>query len=296
MSNTILSVTEYANRAVDYLARQKSLLSTLDLGYVGPEMAANKGETVNVAKPPSFTAVAYNGATLGSMQDINQGTVAVTLDTDVIVPVELSLREAGKSATDVESSIIAPAMDAFTKSFDASILAAFVAGDTLTAIPDAVQSIAQMELGLVALRDVECPMNDMHYAVANSDASTLRQIQALYSQDTNRMNDNRSDGDVVGAYANMDIFGTTAISAAGATTLNWMYDSKFATVAMRPLNTLAVAGAEVGVAIFEGMAITVTKQWNSATQASILVFRALYGAKVLDGNRGINVITTGLGA
>ena len=242
------------------------------------------------------TAVAYNGATLGSMQDINQGTVAVTLDTDVIVPVELSLREAGKSATDVESSIIAPAMDAFTKSFDASILAAFVAGDTLTAIPDAVQSIAQMELGLVALRDVECPMNDMHYAVANSDASTLRQIQALYSQDTNRMNDNRSDGDVVGAYANMDIFGTTAISAAGATTLNWMYDSKFATVAMRPLNTLAVAGAEVGVAIFEGMAITVTKQWNSATQASILVFRALYGAKVLDGNRGINVITTGLGA
>ena len=295
MANTILSVTEYANRAVDYLARRKSLLSTLDLGYVGPEMAANKGETVNVAKPPSFTAVAYNGATLGSMQDINQGTVAVTLDTDVIVPVELSLREAGKSANDVESTIIAPAMDAFTKSFDASILTAFAAGDTLTAIPEATQSIAQMELGLVALRDAECPMNDLHYAVANSDASTLRQIQALYSQDVNMRNNNQMSGDVVGAYAGMDIFGTNAISAAGATTSNWMYDSKFATVAMRPLNTLAVAGAEVGTAFYEGMAITVTKQWNSATQASILVFRALYGAKVLDGNRGINIISDGLG-
>lgn len=295
MANTILSVTEYANRAVDYLARQKSLLSTLDLGYVGPEMAANKGETVNVAKPPSFTAVDYNGATLGSMQDINQGTVAVTLDTDAIVPVELSLREAGKSANDVEKTIIAPAMDAFTKKFDTAILTAFAAGDTLTAIPEAVQSIAQMELGLVSLNDAECPMNDLHYAVSNSDASTLRQIQALYSQDVNAQNNNQMSGDVVGAYAGMDIFGTTAISAAGETTSNWMYDSKFATVAMRPLNTLAVAGAEVGVAYYDGMAITVTKQWNSATQASILVFRALFGAKVLDGNRGINVITTGLG-
>jgi hypothetical protein len=61
------------------------------------------------------------------------------------------------------------------------------------------------------------------------------------------------------------------------------------------LNTLAVAGAEVGVATYGGMAITVTKQWNSATQASILVFRALYGCKVLDGNRGINIISDGLG-
>jgi hypothetical protein len=295
MANTILSVTEYANRAVDYLSRKKSLLSTLDLGYVDETMAMNKGETANVAKPPSFTVAAYNGATLGSMQDINQGTVAVTLDTDVIVPVELSLREAGKSANDVEATIVAPAMDAFTKSFDASILTAFAAGDTLTAIPEAAQSIAQMELGLVALNDADCPMTDLHYAVANSDASTLRQLQALYSQDINSANNNRSAGDVVGAYGGIDIFGTNAISAAGATTSNWMYDSKFATVAMRPLNTLAVAGAEVGVATYGGMAITVTKQWNSATQASILVFRALYGCKVLDGNRGINIISDGLG-
>jgi len=294
MANTILSVTELANRGVDVLVNMRPMVNTFNNDVVTGELAMNKGETVNVALPPSFTAATYNGSTLTS-QDINNGSVAVTLDKDEVVPTTISNREYGKSAQDLDDTVILPIMKALSTGMDASIFTALAAGDTLTAVPDAAFSIAQIELGLRALLATDCPDNDLHMSISHYDASVARQIQGIYSQDINRENNNRSTS--VGSYAGIDIFGTSSISSAGATIDNWLYDSNFATVAMRGLADVTDApGVEAATASYKGMTVTVTRQWDTAKQAVVTVFRTLYGVKVLDGNRGINVITTGLGA
>lgn len=291
MANTILSVTELANIAVDYLYRKRGLVGTLWNDPTEAAIAMNKGETVNVATPASFTAASYNGSSY-TAQDINQSSVAVTLNKDYVVPISISLREKGKSANDIEQYTIAPIMDALLKQMDSDILTEFDAGDTTTPIPEvATITIAQMELGIQALKANE--VDPEYFAVSNLDGSNLRQIQAIYSQDTNRLNDNRSLA--IGAYGGIDIFDTTAIDSSGATTANWMYHSTAATVAMRPLNVMAVPGVEIATASYQGMSVTVTEQWNSAKQAAEWVFRCLYGVKTLDGGRIVKVITDGTG-
>jgi hypothetical protein len=293
MSNTILSVTELANRAVDTLVQMRPLVETLDNDMVAAEMAMNKGETVNVAIPPTFTAATYNGSSL-TIQDINNGSVAVVLDQDVVVPIAIPNREFAKSAQDLNRTVITPIMEAFVVQMDAGILTKFDAGDTLTPIAESTNfTIAQMELGIAALAGVNCPLTDLHFAISQKDASEARQIQAIYSQDVNSLNNNRLA--TVGSYAGIDIFGTTAIASTGTDVENWLYDSKFATVAMRALDVQSVSGVEVGVASYKGMTITVTRSWDYDTQAVQTVFRALYGVKVLDGNRGIKVIIDGSG-
>lgn len=292
MANTIISVTELANMAVDYLSRKRGLVGTLWNDVVAESVAMNKGETVNVALPPSYTAAAYNGSTY-TTQDNNQSTVAVTLDKDYIVPHSISQREAGASANDIESTVVAPSMDALLKQMDTDTLTEFGTWATNTAVPEAAASIAQIENGLRVLLDQDVPETDLHYAVSHYDASLLRQQQGIYSQDINRMNDNRSTN--VAPYAGIDIFGTSAISGSGLTVDTWLYHRSVATVAMRPLNIMQGPGVEAAAASYKGMAVTVTKQWNKDTQAFEWLFRCLYGVKTLDDKRGIQIITDGTG-
>ena len=293
MANSLVSVTELANMGVDYLARQKSLASTLWLDVVKDPIAMNKGEIVNVATPPSFTAATYNGSSY-TTQDINAGTVGVQLTQDKVVPVSISQREMGASANDIESSVVIPAMDALIKIMDADILTEFASGFTdHTAIAEAPASIAQIELGLTELMDADVPTSGLNYAVSHFDASGLRQSQALYSQDVNSLNTNRTTN--VAPYAGIDIFGTSAIAGSGVSVDTWLYHRTAATVAMRELNIMSGSGVEMSTANYKGAAITVSKQWNKDTQAFEWLFRALYGVKTLDGVRGIKIITDGSG-
>jgi len=289
MANTLISVNELANMAVDYLYRKRGLVGTLWNDAVAGAVAQNKGETVNVAAPPSFTAASYNGSSY-TLQDINQSSVSVVLNKDYVVPVGISLREEGANATDLEGMVVAPIMDALLKQMDTDIITEFDAGDATTPIAEAAMSIAQMELGIVELRENE--VDPEFFAISSYDGSILRQIQAIYSQDVNRLNDNRSLA--IGAYGGIDIFETNAISA-GTAQSNWLYNSTCATVAMRPLNVMSAPGVEIATANYKGMAVTVTKQWNSQAQRAEWVFRALYGVKTLDGNRIVKVITDGPG-
>jgi len=293
MANTIISVTELANRSVDYLERQRGLVNTLWTDAVSEAVAMRKGETVNVAAPPSFTAAAYSGSTY-TLQDINQSTVAVALNKDYVVPVGISSREFGASANDIEENVIIPAMDALLKQMDADVITEF-ANYTPTDIAESTGSmdIAQLEKGLAALMANDVPGNGLHAAISHLDASSMRQQQGVYSQDINRLNNNRSTN--VAPYAGIDIFGTSAISSSGAAVANWLYHEQSATVAMRPLDIPTGPGVEIGSANYKGMAVTITKQWNKDTQGWEWVFRALYGVKLLNAAAGIKIITDGSG-
>ena len=293
MANTIVSVTELANQAVDYLERQRGLANTLWTDAVSQSVAMRKGETVNVAAPPSFTAASYNGTSY-TTQDINQSTVAVTLNKDYVVPVSISQREAGASANDIEAAVVVPAMDSLLKQMDTDVITEF-ANFSTTDVPESVGSmtIAQLELGMTTLLGADVPGSNLHCAISHLDASSMRQQAGVYSQEINSLNNNRSTN--VAPYAGIDIFGTSAIASSGTDVSNWLYHEQSATIAMRPLNIPQGPGVEIGVADYKGMAITVTKQWNSATQAFEWVFRALYGVKVLNAVAGIEILTDGSG-
>jgi hypothetical protein len=288
MANNILSVTELANMAVDYLYRKRGMVGTLWNDAVSQAIAMNKDETVNVATPASFTAASYNGSSY-TTQDINQGSVAVTLNKDYVVPVAISLREKSASANDIENYTVAPIMDALLKQMDADIFTEFAAGVTNTDVAEAAMSIAQIEAGIRSLRGNEVDPEFM--AVSSYDGSALRQIQAIYSQDVNRLNDNRSLA--IGPYGGIDIFETNGIDGSGVSIDNWLYKGDCATVAMRPLAVMDAPGVEIATASYMGMAVTVTKQWNSQAQRAEWVFRSLYGVKTLDGKRLVKVITDG---
>ena len=69
-------------------------------------------------------------------------------------------------------------------------------------------------------------------------------------------------------------------------TYNLFYHRHSIAIAMRGLPVPAgTPGVSAAVASDDGLTITVTKQWDTSFQSTVMVFRALYGTKTLDVNR-----------
>lgn len=140
MSNNLLSVNEIAKES---LMRLQNNLVMGGLVYTDFEdVFSNKGDTVNVRKPATFTAKEFTTAT--EAQGINESTVAVKLDKIADVTVEVTSKELGLNIQDFGNQVIDGAMQALAQKIDADLLELYkdvpyvsgTAGQTPAALAD----------------------------------------------------------------------------------------------------------------------------------------------------------------
>ena len=143
MSNSFVNPTLVAQEALTALEEQ---LAASGLVYRGVERDFNtpraKGNTINVKTPATFSAKNFITAT--SAQNITESYVAVTLDTIADVTVDITSKEMTLSIDDLSKQVIQPAAYALAEQIESNVLAALVAGASLSETKSATAAIGDI--------------------------------------------------------------------------------------------------------------------------------------------------------
>ena len=293
MSNTFIDLSQVAFSALSFLKRRATLLNTVWTDIVSGAVAANTGETVVVRTPPSFTTNTYNGSAL-TVQDITEGSVSVVLSSDEEVTVKWSPREEAASVAEVERLVIEPAMDALLRKVETDIESTFRAAlitatrEFGTAYGTDVE-VKDLAAARKALNDQDVLQDDERYLwLSPKDGENLVQKTAFLDASASGRDTLSSGG--LGRVFGFNVGESNAIvtntTPTPDETYNLFYHRTACCVAMRALPEPSAPGVEFAVASNDGLTVNVTKQWDSASQSTIMVFRCLYGIKELDTNRG----------
>ncbi|MCD9026041.1 P22 phage major capsid protein family protein [Cohnella silvisoli] len=122
MANTYLTVQDIARNA---LLRLRNNLVTLPLVHRDHSGEfKNKGDSVQVKRPNTFTAQEFNGAT--APQDINESEVTVKLDKIADVSVDVTSKELTLNINDFSNQIVNPAMEAIAQKIDRDLLGLYL--------------------------------------------------------------------------------------------------------------------------------------------------------------------------
>jgi hypothetical protein len=131
MANTFITPSLIAQEALMALEER---LAASGLVYRGVERDFNtpraKGDTINVKVPATFTAKNFVSAT--AAQNITESSVAVKLDTIADVTVDVTSKEMSLNIDNFNEQIIRPAAYSIAEQVEANVLAALVAGASLS--------------------------------------------------------------------------------------------------------------------------------------------------------------------
>jgi hypothetical protein len=143
MANTFTNPTLVAQ---EVLVALEERLAASGLVYRGVERDFNtpraKGDTINVKVPATFSS--YNFISATSNQTITESSVAVKLDTIADVSVAITSKEMTLSIDDLSKQILQPAAYAIAEQVEANVLAALVAGASLSETKTATAVISDI--------------------------------------------------------------------------------------------------------------------------------------------------------
>lgn len=152
--------------------RWSSVLGRLVYRDAESEFGGNRGDTINIRMPASFTANTYVRANGLTIQDVTETSVAVTLDTIYDVSVALTTEELELEINEFQRRIIAPAGLALASNTETLVATGLEAlggpagatttwDDELTTGTEAVDAIFQAKADLDA---AEVPMSPRYIA------------------------------------------------------------------------------------------------------------------------------------
>ena len=107
MANTFITMQMIAREALPILVDNLVFPNLIHMDYSADYV--NMGDTIQVKRPPVFTAVDYNATTGISVQDIVEGRELVTLDKLADVSMEITARELATDVADFRMRVIEPA-------------------------------------------------------------------------------------------------------------------------------------------------------------------------------------------
>ena len=120
MPNTFITPDVIARRALARLYNTIVLAGLVHRDY-DAEFNGKVGDTISVRIPPTFEAKVFNRSTGIELQDIEEGTVPVVLDTLLDVSFAVTSEEMSLEIDDFDERLITPAMEALAQGVDARL-------------------------------------------------------------------------------------------------------------------------------------------------------------------------------
>ena len=161
MANTFINPTLVAQ---EVLVALEERLAASGLVYRGVERDFNtpraKGDTINVKVPATFSSKNFTSAT--DAQNITESSVAVKLDTIADVSVAITSKEMSLSIDDLSSQVLRPAAYAIAEQVESNVLAALVAGASLSETKTATAVIGDIGALAKALDKKKVPKSERY--------------------------------------------------------------------------------------------------------------------------------------
>lgn len=176
MSNTFATAQTVARNALVELV-DNLVLPQLAYRDFSDTYAVQQGDTIQVAKPPVYTAQEFNGT--ASAQDLTERTVAVKLDKLATVDVDIKAIEMATSVDDLNRLVTRPAAIALAEKINRDGLGVYPAFQylgTAGTTPDGLDDFAAASKALI---DAKAPMTDQFGVWDSAAYAEFIQIPAL---------------------------------------------------------------------------------------------------------------------
>lgn len=173
MANTlgVYNPIFYANQALIWLSKSLGLASRVYMGYDEERRTFNKGDTINIRRPATFTA--QNAPS--SAQDLGTETVSMTLDQWKEVKFSLTDKELAYSGDRIITDHIAPAAYALADNIDQALCALHYKIPEFTTTGSAATT-AKILTTRKNLFELKCPLADaanMHYMLGGVEEASI---------------------------------------------------------------------------------------------------------------------------
>lgn len=172
----------YANEALIQLRKNLGLAARVHRGY--DPTPQQRGSTINIPRPTSFTATEVNPTTGGTTQDIDAGNVSLVLDTWKEVKFALSDKELAYTKERIIEDHIGPAAYALADAIDQSIANVIKLFPWYKAISATAPTVGDITAAKAVLSNLRVPMLDgnVHFMIDPTLEAQLTALSAFATQ------------------------------------------------------------------------------------------------------------------
>ncbi len=184
MANTFITTKMIANRALPHLIEKIQMLGLVQNGVYNEALTHKAGDTIQIRKPTRGVTVDGSGDISGSMQDLKDTSVDLTLDNQRTYPVEVTSKQMLLNVDDFDRQVITPAVSKIAEDINATLLGLYIdipnfAGASGTT-PATLEVIAESRK---ILQENLAPKNNRSFVFDSAAEAKLLQLDSLVEVD-----------------------------------------------------------------------------------------------------------------
>lgn len=285
MANTIITAAQIARAALATLYHNTIFLPLVNRDYE-ETFQPGVGNTVNVRKPATFTALAYNGSTV-TVQNATETSVPVVMDQHFDVSFAVTSIDMTQKVTDFAAQFLNPALEAHAQGIDKALIAKFENSGwaTLGGPGDGGESWENPKV----LIDAKTALSENGVPLTNRSVIASSRMAGEWLKDPlfNRVDQSGETAGLREASMGSRKFGFDPYESNNITTnQGYAFHRDAVTFASRPL-WLPKGAADAAVVSYKGIGIRVVYDYNMNLKSDVVSLDVLYGIKVMDTLRGV---------
>lgn len=297
MANTFITPSALAARGLATLYERTPMLPLVYTDVSSTFATQKVGNTVNITKPATFTALDFDRAQGIQPQDATEGTVPVVLNKIADVSFVVTSEQLSLSIKDFGTQLLDPAMEAIAQKIDKAILS-LRSDVTQVAGTDAETSWDKPEVLIEAGRLLDLksvPTEDRYAVVGPTTKAKWLNTELLKHADKSGSTAALRQGSIGRDLFGFEAFWTqnvgqpkaTGSQIAGdpTTEIGLAFHKTAFAFASAPLEI--APGSNGAVVNYKGISIRVAYDYDIKYKQTVCSVDTLYGVKTLDPNRAV---------
>lgn len=295
MPNAFITPAIIARLAYANLYERRVMAALVHRDY-SADYAGAVGDTISIRKPATFEAEEYNRTTGIVVQDANETSVDVVLDTLLDVSFAVTAEQLTLEIADFNEQLVAPATEALRQAIDRKILT--LRDDITQEVGGTGDAHAWDDPRILidarrVLNQANVPLGDRHAVIGPEQASEFLADALFHEADKRGDTEGLREAELgrkfgFNTYETQNIEGPGATIDVGESTTEVgvaFHRTAFALVT----RTLALPRGNSNSAIFadEGFGIRVVQDYDIDQKQDVVSLDVLLGAKTLDPNRAV---------
>lgn len=302
MANTI-SVGTAADVAVATLYERLGATNLVHRDFSQSLVTAKRGDTMNVRRPTTFVAQDFNHTAGITIQDVNEGSVPVKLDSIADVSFSLTDTELTLEVDEFANRFIAPAIEAIAQKMDRDLIAAAVAavssevgsGDGSGTVPGKYSwddHKVLIDAGYV-LNSKNVPLDQRYALVGAQTEAEWRSADSIQHADKSGSTEALRQGSVGQNLHGFDVFWTQNVAPVTGTPTTGDPTTEVGVAFHRDAFTFTNAAlyvpadANASVQSYNGLTLRVIQAYDAIHKKTVFSVDCLYGVSTLDANKAV---------
>jgi len=213
MANTFVTADLIAERALPNLIEKIQMLGLVQNGAYDEAFTHKTGDTIQIRKPQRGEVVDGSGDISGTIQDIGDDSVDLTLSFQDTYPVSATSKEQSLNIDDFERQVVAPAMSKLAEKINERLLSLYTDIPYFSGVSGTTPaSLATIASSRKKLQNSNAPKNDRSFVFDADAEAEFLQLDSLVEVDKSGSPQSLRDA-VIGRVYDLQMVSDTMIEA-----------------------------------------------------------------------------------